>query len=152
VNGASKMDFVINNATVERENITFRQMGFGQAVRGRTLFDYELRLTADELESLIQKQFDEFVAETKVDDQETAFEDAIPELFDHDYPAFAQLIAVSALDLCMVICRYLFFELLEGIVGENEPGMCDYSINSVEQIEPLEDGFSVRGSAYFVRG
>ena len=144
------METTIDGSRVDSDTVGYPPMGFGQQTFGLVTREIELRFRTDEFRRLMQRPFDKFVAEIKADDEATDSVDAIPELLQHNYADFETMFQTSPRDVCRLIHRYLYLELLEAAVGGVDPSRCEYVVNSIREILCVEDAVLVRGVAYEV--
>lgn len=144
------MEIAIDGTQVDRERLGYRTLGFGERLEGIDTHQFELRLGIDEFWRLMQPQFDKFVAENKADDEATDFIDAIPELRHNNYADFEKLFQSSPSDVCRLVGRYLFFEMLELVIGHGDPLRCEFVVNSIREIRCDQHSVFIVGEAYHV--
>ena len=143
------MKITIGGKSVGHETVTYRELGFGQNMSDTTI-PYQLRLSSAEFQRVIRDLFNEFVVENEKDDKETDESEALAELVRNGYPTFDALLSSSKHDLCNVIKDYLFFELLDGLLGSSNTTKYKFAINSLESLTCSKDEFVITGTAYTI--
>lgn len=140
----------VNEVSVWNDQVGYPTMNFGQSRPGVELCDYEIMLGVNEFQDLIQYEFDRFIVESKADDEATSFEDAIPEMLRNDYRCFEEMLRVAPSDVCKLVRRHLFLELLESAFGENTERHCQFAINSISEIVLDGNNVLVKGKAFAI--
>lgn len=142
------MKFSINSQEIESNKVTYRQLGFGEHLDNP--LKYKLRISQDELCLKFQQSFNDFVSESKSDDEEADACDSIPELILNNYPMFDEMIANHTDDLCEMIKSHLFFEFLDSIFTNSVTSDWDFAVNSMDEFLFFEGNFIINGTAYSI--
>jgi hypothetical protein len=78
-------------------------------------------------------------------------EDDLPDpLREAGYPDLESALEHNSGMLEELLQGFLFFELLEGLFGNNEPSRCDYAINSLASVSIDAECVVMTGEAYAV--
>lgn len=126
--------------------MTYRGLGFGEPVS--KAIPYSIALSPVEFSQAVHIAFDEFVADCKMDDEQTESQDAIQAIVDNQYGTFREFLNRCPNDLCWIVCEYLFLELLEGLFNTTRPTQARFVINSIDQIRFENNTFVITGSVY----
>ena len=140
----------VGDATISPENLGYRPMGFGEPIVDRPTYDYELQLSLSEFAQVIKPAFDEFVEENRQDDEETDYEDVIPELREYNYAQFDVMIQEASSVVCKLVTKYLYLEFLEAAFGKHKPEECTHAINSIKFMSIENETVKIGGEAYAV--
>ena len=142
------MKIAVDGKPVNKEQVGYRPMGFGQDVQDLELWPIVLRLETNEFTNLMRKPFDEFVTDNEEDDRNTAYEDAIPELIGCGYAKFDSMWNQDKESVCRLVKRFLVVELLEALFGNNHSDGCLVSINSIESIVVTPKSIEISGKVF----
>lgn len=142
------MEAKIEDKNVSLDKITFRQLGFGQPVTDKELHRVSIRLTLRELQEAVSTEFDQFSRESKEDDKVHSGDTVVAPLRSLGYPTLASALKTNREVVEQVLMEYLFFELLEGVLGENEETRCWYAVNSLVSIAIGDDHATIVSLVY----
>lgn len=84
------MNFKVNGQIIPLENLTYRDLGFGQKIEDRAILNYILDLETTQFIEIMEKPFNDFVKESKEDDLLTGNSDTLG-LFEMGYPSFFEV-------------------------------------------------------------
>ncbi len=142
------MKLFINNQPFDISKLTYRDLGYGEAVQDLPVAAFRWMLSVAELRVLITSAFDNFVLESRKDDERTGGSEAIPELVRHNYPSFEELYVRDRNALAKVIRKYLFFELLSAWLDGNSLEGVTMVINNIESIDFGDEEVRVTGQVF----
>lgn len=142
------MECLVDNVLVSKQNIGVRGMNFGQKVHDREVLEYKITLDIQEFRSIIQKTYDNFVDEMKIDDAIDNDYYSI-ELFEQGYPLFDDAIINNTKLLEQMIKEVCCSELLHGCFPAKKDRYT-YLVNTINNLIILNDKVSIIGDIYKV--
>lgn len=141
------MKCCINGNLRDIKAITYRDLGFNQKLTNREALSYIITLNINEFISIMEEPFNDFVNESREDDEITGNDDTLG-LLELEYPNFLIALYKHKNFLEQFIRKYLFFELLDGcLIGRNRMEW-DFAINSVKNIIIGNDIVEITGEMY----
>lgn len=142
------MECLVNNILVPHQDISIREMNFGQKVHDRETLEYKIMLDIKEFRSMIQKIYDDFVEEMRLDD---ALDNDYysMELFEQGYPLFDDAIINNTKLLERMIKEACCSELLHKCFTAKKDRYI-YLINTINDIEISYNTVSITGDIYKV--
>ena len=144
------MTILINGQLVPNELIICRDFGFGKVIPEWSKWQkakYDLIIPMDEFTNAIEKEFDNYVIETKEDDEKYD-EIYSKELYELGYPRYAHLIKSNNKSLIAEYIKDLFSSEFLCKLFSNDIKK-RYMINSIDNINILDGRVLIEGDAYF---
>jgi len=142
------MKCTVSNAPLDPRELIYRDLGHGTAP-GKPLSDYTLSVEDEVLLTMFYKPFEEFVAMCKEDDKAAAESD-IPALKHLGYPSLSEMLGRHRIALAGLIKDYLYFQLLDALLGSNQRSAWRFAINEIAEVSDEGAGYLLRGSGYFI--
>ncbi|MEW4564761.1 hypothetical protein AB1K70_19630 [Bremerella sp. JC770] len=143
------MKILINGKDVDRKKVTYLELGFGQEMSEEE-YTCIVQLSDPEFRAAILEEFNEFVSDCEEDDKVTEGSAAVPEIVHNDFPSFEELLASDKDALCRVVRKYLFFELLEGMLGRSPSPDFTFAVSSLDDITASDGVFFISCKAFSI--
>jgi len=140
----------MENKIITQDEITFRDLGYGQKLLDRDEINYEISLSHEEFREVVEDAYNKFVCETKEDDEVTNYSDSIG-LYEIGYPDFNNSFINHKELLVEIIKDYLYQQLLEKCTSQCSRDYWKYAINSIEQIIIHSDHVIISGEAFEIK-
>lgn len=142
------MKCTVGNAPLDPLELIYRDLGHGTDP-GKPLSEYTLSVEDEVLVKVFSKPFDAFVSTCREDDKVTAESD-IPELMHLGYPSLAEMLGRHRASLAGLIKDYLYFQLLDALLGSNQRSAWRFSINEIAEVSDEGAGYLLRGRGYYI--
>lgn len=139
----------IDGENFNAAQLIYRDQGYGSDP-GVPSSDYEISLEDQEILNSFGTVFDDFVAQCQSDDEKSNEDSDIPELKSLSYPTLAQMLLNHRATLADLLKNYLYFQLLESLLGDNKRASWRFAINQIKKISDKGDGYVLSGDGYFV--
>ena len=143
------MKIDINESPVDIRKVTYRQLGYGEAVKEKTTFFLNLTIQVSLLRDHLKETVDHFISDCQKDDIKYGGLE-IDSLVEINYPGFDDLEKNHPNILALIIREYLFFEFLESLFSDNDHNECKYCINSIKSFEIKVPIINVKCEAYSI--
>jgi hypothetical protein len=138
----------LNGKEIPNEQITYRELGFGQAV-DLPMRSYEIEMALPEFISVLEPHYEKLVQELKNDYEQVGDKD--PEcLFKLNYGPLWTVLGSYPQCLEEILKDYLFFEFLSGCFHERDPKRWLHAINTIDRVS-IDGHLIVSGQAYEVK-
>ncbi len=136
------MKVFMNSKIVNPQITTVVEMGLGIPISDPKIKKYQYKIYMDfsELTHLIEELYDEFVVDTKEDDEK--YGDTCEDIQSTGYAKFSEVSKNDKKILLTIIKDYLYPDLLDSCFDDNDPSKCKYVINTMEELT-IENGIIV---------
>lgn len=139
------MKFWVNESPLASELVTFREMGFGEALSGSDA-SYRMKFSLDKLSGPFQQKANDFINQCRLDDLSLAEAD-IPKLRELGYPPFHMLLKDDPELSSELIQDYLYFELF-GYLFTGSPAGTTFVINNIESVRIQNSEIIICGKGF----
>ena len=139
----------IDDRDIEINKIIYNDQSFGRPTSLKES-KFEILIPKKNLISLFGDEYDNYVNECKVDDEENGEVD-IPLLSEAGYPLLEDTISDNPDLLVYLIKEYMYFNLLDCLFDKKNRGNWTFAINSIKDVIIGDELISMRGSVYPIK-